>query len=105
MRTSLEADSRPYWEAGLPEASLLAWNEHERLIPILPTGQRVAIMEQVEVRLESATRGFLEGQPSGRGELRGWLALPDDEVFDPVSLLFAVDAFPPGSRVGSPHWS
>lgn len=93
----LEADNRPYWEAGLPEASLLAWKEHERLIPTLPTGQRVAIMEQIEVRLESATRGFLKGQPSGRGELRGWLSLPEDEVFDPVSLLFAVDAFPPAT--------
>jgi acyl-coenzyme A thioesterase PaaI-like protein len=67
------------------------------LVPVLPTGQAVAIMEQVEVRLEPATRGFTKGQPSGRGELRGWLALPADEGFDPNSLLFAVDAFPPAT--------
>jgi hypothetical protein len=35
--------------------------------------------------------------PSGRGELRGWLSLPNGESFDPTSLLFAVDAFPPAT--------
>jgi hypothetical protein len=54
-------------------------------------------MEQIEVRIEATTRGFSQGQPSGRGELRGWLALPGDEAFDPISLLFAVDAFPPAT--------
>jgi hypothetical protein len=93
----LEADTRPYWDAGLPKASSVDWEECERLIPVLPSGQPVAIMEQVEVRLEAATRGFTQGQPSGRGELRGWLALPADEAFDPISLLFAVDAFPPAT--------
>jgi hypothetical protein len=77
--------------------SPVAWEECERLVPVLPTGEVVAMLEQVEVRLEPATRGFLSGQPSGRGELRGWLALPADEAFDPVSLLFAVDAFPPAT--------
>lgn len=93
----LEGDSRSYWDAGLPKASSVGWDECERLVPLLATGQPVAIMEQIEVRLEPATRGFAKGQPSGRGELRGWLALPADEGFDPNSLLFAVDAFPPAT--------
>jgi Thioesterase-like superfamily len=93
----LEPDTQPFWDAGLPQAGTVGWDECERLIPILPTGQPVAIMEQVEVRLEAATRGFIQGRPSGHGELRGWLALPDDEAFDPISLLFAVDAFPPAT--------
>jgi hypothetical protein len=93
----IDATARSYWDAGLPEVSPVAWEECERLVPVLPTGEVVAMLEQVEVRLEPATRGFLSGQPSGRGELRGWLALPADEAFDPVSLLFAVDAFPPAT--------
>jgi hypothetical protein len=93
----LEADSRPYWDAGLPRASSVGWEECERLIPVLPTGQPVAIMEQVEVRLEAATGGFVAERPSGHGELRGWLALPAGEAFDAISLLFAVDAFPPAT--------
>jgi hypothetical protein len=95
--SGFEADTRSHWDAGLPKVSPVGWEECERLVPVLPTGQPVAILEQVEVRLEPATRGFTEGQPSGRGELRGWLALPGDEEFDPISLLFAVDAFPPAT--------
>ena len=37
------------------------------------------------------------GRESGRGQLRGWLALPAGEAFDPSSLLYAVDAFPPAT--------
>ena len=93
----LEPDTRSYWDAGLPKVSSVGWEECERLVPVLPTGQPVAIMEQIEVRIEPATRGFTNGHPSGRGELRGWLALPADEGFDPNSLLFAVDALPPAT--------
>jgi hypothetical protein len=49
------------------------------------------------VRLEPDSMGFTSGRPSGRGELQGWLALPEDEAFDATSLVFAVDAFPPAT--------
>ena len=87
----------PYWDSGLPDMVRTPYEDCERLVPRTPDGGRVAIMEQIEVRLESASSGFIGGQPSGRGELRGWLALPGGESFDPVSLLFAVDAFPPAT--------
>ena len=54
-------------------------------------------MDQIEVRLQADSGGFVAGAPTGRGELRGWLALPGGESFDPTSLLFAVDAFPPAT--------
>jgi hypothetical protein len=57
----------------------------------------VAIMDEVDVRIDPATFGFAAGKPSGRGELRGWLQLPEGEAFDPTSLLYAVDAFPPAT--------
>lgn len=106
---SLDADTRPRWDAGLPSVSGIGWDECERLVPLLPTAQPVAILQQVEVRLEPGSRGFTKGQPSGRGELRGWLALPGDERFDSISLLFAVDGFPrppstSNSRDGFPPW-
>ncbi len=87
----------PYWDRGMPEASTVPYEECIRLIPRTPDGIPVAIMDQVEVRLEASTSGFLTGQPSGHGELRGWLALPRGEPFDSVSLLYAVDGFPPGT--------
>ena len=95
--SQLAAGTAPYWDRGLPEMSQSGYEDCPRLIPRLPNGNRVAIMEQVEVRLEPESTGFTAGHPSGRGELRGWLALPGAEAFDPTSLVFAVDAFPPAT--------
>jgi acyl-coenzyme A thioesterase PaaI-like protein len=95
--SQLAAGTTAYWDRGLPELSQSAYEDCPRLIPSPPGGLRVAIMEQVEVRLEPDSMGFAAGRPSGRGELRGWLALPGAEAFDPASLLYAVDAFPPAT--------
>jgi hypothetical protein len=95
--SELNAATAPYWDRGLPPISQIPYEDCDRLVPQLPDGSRVAIMDQIEVRLEPNSRGFTTGAPSGRGELRGWLALPGDEPFDPTSLLFAVDAFPPAT--------
>jgi hypothetical protein len=95
--SQLDGAVAPYWARGLPAISQVAYEDCARLVPRPPDGRRVAIMDQVEVRLEPESSGFTAGQPSGRGELRGWLALPAGEAFDPTSLLFAVDAFPPAT--------
>ncbi len=93
----LGGDSVPYWDSGSPPPGQVEYEDCPRLVPQLPNGGRVAIMDQVEVRLDPATSGFTRGQPDGRGEVRGWLNLPGDEAFDPASLLYAVDAFPPAT--------
>jgi Acyl-CoA thioesterase C-terminal domain/Acyl-CoA thioesterase N-terminal domain len=93
----LDPAAAPYWEAGVPPPGDHAYEDCEPLDWGLPDGRHVAIMQQVDVRLEPASAGFMRGSPSGRGELRGWLALPGGEPFDPVSLLYAVDAFPPAT--------
>jgi hypothetical protein len=95
--SSLAGDTAPYWDRGLPEKSKSSYDDCPRLVPNLPNGVRVAIMEQIEVRLEPDSSGFTAGRPSGRGELRGWLTLPGAEPFDVNALLFAVDAFPPAT--------
>jgi hypothetical protein len=70
-----------------------------------PTGLPVPLMDQIELRIDPADTGFARGEPSGRGELKGWLSLPGDEPFDPISLLFAVDAFPPATfEVAASGW-
>ena len=97
IASQLDPSAAPYWDRGLPEPVQADFEDCPRLFPAPPGGGRVAIMDQIEVRLEPGSRGFTRGEPSGRGELRGWLALPGAEDFDPVSLLFAADAFPPGT--------
>jgi acyl-CoA thioesterase len=54
-----------------------------------------SLLERIEIRLDPATAGWLEGRPSGRGEMRGWLRLRDGREPDPTMLLFALDALPP----------
>jgi Thioesterase-like superfamily len=93
----LERATKSYWNKGLPPIGQHDWDECERLIATLPDGNPVAITRQIEIRLEPETSGFRSGQPTGRGELRGWLALPGEASFDPTSLLFAVDAYPPAT--------
>ncbi|MFD1830249.1 thioesterase family protein [Streptomyces desertarenae] len=53
------------------------------------------ITHQVDLRLDPATVGWAVGEPSGRGEVRGWFGLADGRDHDPLSLLLAVDALPP----------
>jgi acyl-Coa thioesterase superfamily protein/acyl-CoA thioesterase superfamily protein len=93
----LEPGTKPYWQDGLPRTEPVPLEQCLPLKPALPDDVRVAIMNQVEVRLEPESAGFTKGRPSGRGELRGWLTLPFGETFDTTALLFAVDAFPPAS--------
>jgi acyl-coenzyme A thioesterase PaaI-like protein len=93
----LQPGTRPFWAGGMPEMSTAGFDECARLKPQTPDGRPVAMLDQVDVRLEPGSCGFMSGRPSGRGELRGWLALPGHEPFDPTSLLYAVDAFPPGT--------
>jgi acyl-coenzyme A thioesterase PaaI-like protein len=97
ITSQLDPAGSPYWDRGLPEPGQVGYEDCARLIPRLPGGNRVAIMDQVEVRLDPESSAFTRGEPNGRGELRGWLALPGEEDFDPCSLLFAVDAFPPAT--------
>jgi acyl-coenzyme A thioesterase PaaI-like protein len=95
--STLSADTKPYWSAVTPEPGVVPFEKSFRLPPIAPTGLAVTIMGIVDCRIEPTSLGFARNQPSGRGELRGWLALPDDEPFDPASLVYAVDSFPPAT--------
>lgn len=93
----LDPDGRPHWDEGAPPAGSVAFDECVPLAAVLPDGNRVAIMDQIGLRLEPESTGFARGEPRGIGELRGWLELPHGEPFDPASLLFAVDAYPPAT--------
>jgi len=72
--------------------------------PIEPPGAgvRVAMLDMVEQRLDRAS---FRGPAGGSGEIRGWLSFADATPFDPVSLLYAVDSFPPATfTIGSIGW-
>jgi hypothetical protein len=93
----LEPDTKPHWSDGVPELGTVSFEASRRIPAVTPSGLPVAIMDQVDLRIEPDSLGFARGVPSGRGELRGWLALSHDEAFDPISLSYAIDAFPPAT--------
>jgi acyl-coenzyme A thioesterase PaaI-like protein len=95
--SELRSDTIPYWSGGVPEPGRLSFDECKRLTMTPRDGMRVAIMEHVGVRFEPGSAGFTRGEPSGAGELRGWLALPKGEDFDSHSLVYAVDGYPPAT--------
>jgi acyl-coenzyme A thioesterase PaaI-like protein len=57
----------------------------------------VPLMDQLDVRLDPGSMGWTRGAPNGRGELVGRVTMLDEPGFDPLSLLVAVDAFPPAT--------
>ncbi len=91
----LDPAATPRWDAGLPAAPQVPFEDCVRLEPLAPDGTRVPMLDNVDLRLEPSSSGMISGRPTGRGELRGWIELLGDDGFDPASLLYAVDAFPP----------
>lgn len=97
------AGEAPLWQEGVPPGTGAPYADSARFHSPQPLWS--PIWDQVEIRLDPATAGFLSGGPAGRGELRGWLALPGGEDFDSVSLLYALDAFPPATLdIGRSGW-
>ena len=92
----LEPGTTPTWDAGAPRIVLPAPDDLFRVPAVTPLGTEALAMGQVDLRLDPACGGFTT-PPTGRGELRGWLALGGDEPIDPLSLLYAVDALPPAT--------
>ena len=58
-------------------------------------GPMPALMERLDVQIDTRDIGFRTQDPSGRAEIRGWFALADAEPIDALALLLAADAFPP----------
>ncbi|MGH1562560.1 thioesterase family protein [Mumia sp. DW29H23] len=105
MVGTLEQATVPHWDAGAPPRPTASRDDGLRVPGTSPTGLHVPVMDQVDLRLDPATASFARGRPSGSGELRGWLAFLDGADFDPLSLLYAVDAFPPATMEIKPTGS
>jgi acyl-coenzyme A thioesterase PaaI-like protein len=92
----LRPDAEPFW-GGAPRPALPERDGCERSTPAGPSGMVLPIMERVDIRFDPDTIGFRRGAPSGRGDLRAWLAFADGRAPDPLALLYALDALPPAT--------
>lgn len=72
-----------------------------------PAGfSKSGLLQRLDMRLDPDTVGWAMGTPSGRGEMRGWLRFADQREPDALSLLLALDAFPPiVFDLGSSGWA
>ncbi|WP_141581875.1 thioesterase family protein [Actinomadura sp. WMMA1423] len=62
--------------------------------------------DQVDMRFDRTTMGWLDGRPSGRPEIRGWFRHRCGHEFDGYSLALAVDALPPVAlNLGAQGWA
>ncbi|MHA7985301.1 thioesterase family protein [Rathayibacter sp. CAU 1779] len=85
-----------WWARGVPERDVRDADDYVRFR--LPRGANPpGLSDQLRLTLSPESVRSLTGAPTGDGELRGWLALPGDEAFDPISLQFALDAMPPAT--------
>ncbi|TNY38340.1 thioesterase family protein [Thermomonospora catenispora] len=89
---TLDADAEPDWagEAPPPLPPI------EQCIGPQPSETDRGFTDRVDMRFDPATMGWLDGQPSGRLEMRGYFRLRDDDYEpDAYLLAMAVDALPP----------
>jgi len=78
-----------------------------RLVPKIPGGVYVGIMDVLDLRLDPSTLPFAASPPPANtpAELRGWTRLADGQEPDALSLLFFADAIPPATlMIGSTGW-
>jgi acyl-coenzyme A thioesterase PaaI-like protein len=84
------------WSAGMSVPEVAPADDCTRLVASNEQFE-VPLMDQVDLRLDPRSIGWTVGAPTGAGELLGRLALLDEPGFDPLSLLLAVDSFPPAT--------
>ncbi|MFI0404676.1 thioesterase family protein [Actinomadura sp. 3N508] len=107
-RVTLVQDGRPAADALITTATLdttaePAWSGAEPTgLPPLeectaarPPSGSSGFADQVDMRFDPATMGWLDGRPSGRPEVRAWFRLRDGHPPDAYVLALAVDALPP----------
>jgi hypothetical protein len=114
LRTTVRsADGTPYLDATVTCGTLPAagsGHRYDAVAPVdlpaeeqcirLPTdgpGFEVALMGKVAQRLDPACLGWVDGAPSGAGELRGWVRFDDSREPDALALLLAADCLPPAT--------
>ncbi|WP_344592958.1 thioesterase family protein [Actinomadura vinacea] len=101
---TLEPDTEPSW-AGAPPAPALPPYE-ECLTSGSGEVRGRGFADQVDMRFDPATMGWLDGQPSGRPEIRGWFGFTDPYEPDAYALAVAVDALPPVAlNLGARGWA
>lgn len=77
------------YESGPPEVAGL---EDCVVIPSMPM---YTLMDNVEMRLDPSSAGWLTGELADRSEQKGWISLREERPYDALAILLIADSFPP----------
>jgi hypothetical protein len=100
----IDPDTEERWTDG-PPPDVAPFDDCRRGTVEPPgSGVRVGMLNMMDQRIDRESfQG--RGRPDGSGDLRGWIAFDDGSDFDPMSLLYVADAFPPATfTMGSVGW-
>ncbi|MBG6093670.1 thioesterase family protein [Actinomadura viridis] len=92
--STLDAGDEPDW-VGEPPVPAVPPIEHCTSFGGVGDDRTRGFADQVDMRFDPATMGWLDGQPGGRPEMRAWFGLADPHEPDAYALALAVDALPP----------
>ncbi|MEV4649725.1 thioesterase family protein [Saccharopolyspora sp. NPDC049357] len=94
------SDAAHEWAAG-PQPPIKPLDECEdRRMPT-----EGGLLGHLNIRLDPHSTGFLRGEATEDGEVRGWMELTDGTDFDPLTLIVAVDMLPPTAfGLGQSGW-
>ncbi len=77
------------YESGPPDMAAL-----ESCV-VVPTFPIHSLMENLEMRLDPSSAGWLSGDLSDRSEQKGWVRFREARPYDLLSILLVADSFPP----------
>jgi acyl-CoA thioesterase len=101
----LDPDPVPFWSAHTP-VELPAPEDCTRLSSQRPDGVEVGPMREMDVRLDPAVAGFVNGYAGKSGVMRGWLRRADGSPTSLTDLIIYADALPPVTMgLGVMGWS
>ncbi len=93
----LAEGSSPWW-GDVPPVELVDEDQAPaRSMPARDPDAGPSIRDRVSIRFDPSVGLFATGRSSGSGVLKGWMRFVDGREPDPLSLLFAVDGFPPAT--------
>jgi hypothetical protein len=66
--------------------------EESVLVPTLP---KYTLYEMMDVRLDPTTAGWMNGTPTEKSEIKGWIRFKKKRQLDALAVLLIADSFPP----------
>jgi hypothetical protein len=89
------SSAEDFWSGPGGPPPLPPLEECRRMSTTGPSGRRAGYFDHVDLRVDAATAGWMQGRPHSRAEVRGWMRRDDGGDASPVDLVVFADSMPP----------